>query len=176
MFSQLWKNGSLRKVVRKAKLAGLPDSFDFKIKDIGVLVSAQHQKYVPMLVETIHQRMGINQNISILVYGETQEKCSLENLTYFNINSFSTTAVPKDPVVAAFIEKKFDMLLSYYLRDIPALEYVTLISNANLKIGVFKGKRSISHLEIKVKDLEPNGFITVVLDCLEGLRKPIVNK
>jgi len=66
----------------------------------------------------------------------------------FNKKSFNWYYIPKSPVVIDFIQKDFDLLISFNTELIPELEAIMDLSNAKFKIGIMDGHSDLYDLVI----------------------------
>ena len=101
---------------------------------------------------------------------EEKEKESLFNPT-FSSKQIGWRGVIKDQTLQQFLNKEFDILISYYKKDVTALKLITVASKAKLKVGVLETDERINDIIIKT---EINNFSTFTSEIKKYLN--ILNK
>lgn len=171
MLSQVWKSNSLKKIVRKAKLGSLPDSFNFDIKKVGLLIDQQHIHELEDLLSYLHKNNKDIVQTDVVIFCKSKKEQKEEVHPYVDIHSFDSSGQCVDQQIVDFIDYPYDMLIGFYKESKPVLEYITLLSKAKLKVGVNQNVRAISHLEIRLSHLNAKQFIEVLLEYIKGFKK-----
>ncbi|MHC5353614.1 DUF6913 domain-containing protein [Myroides sp. LJL115] len=170
MLSQVWKNNSLKKIVRKSKLASLPDCFNFEIKTIGLLIDQQHISQLDDLLRYLHSNTKDDIKTDVVVFGKRSKEQVEKVHKFVGIHSFDFSGECIDQQIVDFMNYPFDMLIGFYKESSPVLEYVNLLSKAKFKVGVNQNDRTISHLEVRLSHLNAKQFIEVLLEYIKGFK------
>ncbi|KUF44056.1 hypothetical protein AV926_11430 [Myroides marinus] len=157
MWFNTLKKRSLKKVVEKAKLNALPVDFKYEFKEIGIVIDKADARFIPDLIKAFEKR-GVNSHkIKILIY--TSENKKKLDQGHFGLKDFTISGGTENIEVLDFIDKKFDLLISYYSVTTSPLIWVTAKSNAIFKVGVSDENTELNHFSLTLKTLEVEGFI-----------------
>jgi hypothetical protein len=94
---------------------------------------------VKKLVKQLQQQ---SKQVEAVGYLPKEKKDTNISLNYFTNKSVSWGNVPDDKLVEEYAERKFDLLLNLYVSDIKPLEYLSAVSNATCRVGMFKEQKS----------------------------------
>jgi hypothetical protein len=141
------------------------------IKRLGVVVNADkgfdfEQFYAFATKINVHPN-----NIKIITFSE-QKKDNLnawDNCYY--PNDFGWKGAINNVELKAFLDTKFDVLISYYEEDVLELKLITACSKAELKIGILQSDERLNDIIIKTKLKEFNIFEKELIKYLTILNK-----
>ncbi len=135
MFLRFIKNFALKKNIKKC----LPGSIQLAIPDriitIGIIIDESYFFDREALVEALSSGGIKKENITTLSFKEKAKPKEILNHLYFTRKDISFAGTFLKEEVTAFINKPFDMLISYYDVEKPALLLATAKSKAKFKVG-----------------------------------------
>jgi len=145
--------------------------FNTKVASIGVVFNTDEINEIPDF-NGLAQALGIEkEKVEVIAFKyRVEEKESLFNPT-FSSKQIGWRGVIKDQTLQQFLNKEFDILISYYKKDVTALKLITVASKAKLKVGVLETDERINDIIIKT---EINNFSTFTSEIKKYLN--ILNK
>lgn len=147
--------------------------FNTKVTSIGVVFNTDEINEIPDF-NGLAQALGIEkEKVEVIAFKyrvEEKEKESLFNPT-FSSKQIGWRGLIKDQTLQQFLNKEFDILISYYKKDVTALKLITVASKAKLKVGVLETDERINDIIIKT---EVNNFSTFTSEIKKYLN--ILNK
>jgi len=147
--------------------------FNTKVASIGVVFNTDEINEIPDF-NGLAQTLGIEkEKVEVIAFKyrvEEKEKESLFNPT-FSSKQIGWRGLIKDQTLQQFLNKEFDILISYYKKDVTALKLITVASKAKLKVGVLETDERINDIIIKT---EVNNFSTFTSEIKKYLN--ILNK
>ena len=131
--------------------------FNTKVASIGVVFNTDEINEIPDF-NGLAQALGIEkEKVEVIAFKyRVEENESLFNPT-FSSKQIGWRGVIKDQTLQQFLNKEFDILISYYKKDVTALKLITVASKAKLKVGVLETDERINDIIIKI---EINNFST----------------
>ena len=121
------------------------------IYDAGIL---ENEESVHFFVQKLSAK---EKEVSILGYLEKVEKGQEIPTHIFTKNDLNWNLIPNTEKAALFVSTDFDILICLQNINIPAIEYITAMSNAKFRVGkYFKNKEP--YYELMIQD-EENGSI-----------------
>lgn len=145
--------------------------FNTKVASIGVVFNTDEINEIPDF-NGLAQALGIEkEKVEVIAFKyRVEENESLFNPT-FSSKQIGWRGVIKDQTLQQFLNKEFDILISYYKKDVTALKLITVASKAKLKVGVLETDERINDIIIKI---EINNFSTFTSEIKKYLN--ILNK
>ncbi len=142
-----------------------------KIKSLGVVVNASEVVKLDVF-QAISQQLNIRQDMLKIVSFTTDknENALLGNVS-FNAGDISWGGKIANPELQSFVNTNFDVLISYYTQDVTALKYITAISKAKFKVGIFKTDDRLNDLIINTEINQTDNFKTELYKYLKVLNK-----
>ncbi|OIQ16340.1 hypothetical protein [Lacinutrix sp. MedPE-SW] len=124
-----------------------------KIKSIGVIINADETvdyKKISSLLKTLNVNPN---NFQIIAF--TIEKTFEENSNFqcFNKKSIGWKGSIKNETLKHFLNREFDILISYYVEAPMYLKLLTAVSKARFKVGILQEDERLNDLIIKT-DIE----------------------
>ena len=171
MFLNQLKDFSTKKIV-KSQLSdkGVAPS-ESKIRTVGVLFDetyvVRHQALIDALVAGgIHR-----EDIDVLVFRDQIRKNETFDFPVFSPRDFSWTATITKPEVVSFINKPFDLLISYYDIEKAPLLLVSHLSKAGFKAGFASTDKRVHHFMINTAAENSGLFADELFKYLRILNK-----
>ena len=116
MWFNTLKKRSLSKVVEKSTLRALPADFKYEFKEVGILVNKSDACNVPKLIKAIEKKGISGVKIKVLIYTSENKKILEEGC--FGMKDFTVSGTTENIEILDFIEKRFDILISYYTNKV----------------------------------------------------------
>lgn len=171
MFLNYLKNYFLKYTLKNKWREVVPFSSGLTITSIGILIDEVVFKEKAALIEDLVAK-GFQENaISILVYRETINPKIPYPFASYSLESIDWNGNFKDPVVTQFVNKEFDMLISYYNQEKSALLLVTESSKAKFKVGFSSVNKRFNHFMITTAIEEYRVFVNELIKYLRILNK-----
>lgn len=113
-------------------------NFD-KARRIGILFDATDQANEQLISRYKKKLQDSGKQVEVLAF--VDDKLEHDQTTlfkYFNRKNLSWTLQPTGSTVEQFIQTPYDILLNLHINSVPALEYVSALSQAHLRVGQFR--------------------------------------
>ncbi len=163
----------LRKRVSRSNRKSLFRNFR-DVKSIGVVWNAS--KYVEFQsLARFHQTM-LERSIDLKILGYYQGKhlpdqfTAIRYLTCIKKPEINLFYIPDSTEVQSFINNKFDILIDINFEKLFTLNYVTLLSKATFKIGLFETEEDNSAFDLMMEMKKPvnvEEYLKQVIQYLE---------
>jgi len=130
---------SLLSKIRSRKITRYPVSFE-EARTVGLLFDAtdpQHRNTVRQYAEELENK---GKEITLFAFLQENEPNSNFVFKHFTKKDLNWFQHPSDEVISGFINQPFDFLINLYLDQQPALEYVSGLSQAHLRVGPYSEK------------------------------------
>ncbi len=141
------------------------------LKTLAILIDASQSVNMPVLVK-IANELGVKSE-KLIVMGFKDEKDIDENdleIKYYSDKSFGVRGDIKDSSLKSFVEKDYDVLISFYDEDKIELNYISSASRAKLKVGFAEVDHRINDLIIGSATNNVNLFMTELKKYLKILQ------
>jgi hypothetical protein len=170
MFLNFLKKFLLKRKLNKA-LSIQADHFSIeKIKTVGLLIDETYFAEKNQLTQGLKAYGIEEQEVSLLLYHDKNKKRDL-NFASFSLKSISWSGFIRDEDVIDFTSKNFDLLISFYDVEKPALLCVTQQSKAGFKVGFSTIDKRLNHLIIETTAENSAIFIEELFKYLKILNK-----
>ena len=144
-----------------------------KAKKIGVVWDASKPDEFAVLTQ-FHQKMA-ERNIDVHVLGYYPGKeipdriTAIRYLTCLKQPDLNFFYRPVSAEATRFMNTQFDILIDTNFRNLFPLQYISCLSAAGFKVGIFENEKNESHydLMIEMKPGNINGFLTEAIRYLE---------
>jgi len=134
-------------------------------KEIGIIFYAKTPDDTNVINQFAAYLKEQKKKVNILAFYNSKKTALNFNFPYFNKKDINWHFEPISPNVTDFIQKKFDILINLVISDCPPLEYVSALSNAQFRVGMYEtnkihsadmmidlnGKNDIAYLVEQVK-------------------------
>jgi hypothetical protein len=171
MISKIIKDFFLKRKVNKKLINYQLQMSLNKIVKVGVLIDANYFTDQEALIKEIVNHGIAIENIEILSFVNKNKKTLLEKFDYFFRKDISLGGLFKSERVTNFTEQHFDLLISYYDVQKPALLLVTKSSKAKFKVGFQTIDKRVNHLSINSIAENYSEFISELFKYLKILKK-----
>jgi len=163
----------LRKRAIKNKRTVVCKNFKFA-KNIGIVWNALNAKEFQTLAK-FHQQMK-ERNIDIQIIGYYDGKnlpdkyTAIRYLSCIRKHETDLFYIPKSDETQSFIDKKFDVLIDINFDKLFTLRYITILSNALFKVGLFESEDNSSPFDLMIEIKKPvsvDNYLQQVVQYLE---------
>lgn len=171
MFLKFIKNLILKKIIRKSLIDYKPIPSDDIVKTVGVLIDESYFSDKEALIDLLAANGILRKDIKTLSFKERVKK--KENITtpYFLRRDISPEGEFVKPEAAEFINTPFDLLISYYDLEKPALALATIKSKAKFKAGFATVDKRLNHFMIGTVAEKHDEFVAELFKYLKILNK-----
>ncbi len=131
-------------------------------RKIGLLFDATTPELRPIVLRYAQSLKEKNKEVKMLAFYD--DKKIEQNFTFkhFTQKELNFWRYPSGPIVEEFINQPFDILISLFLEAEPALEYITALSRAHLRVGPYSERTYCYDLMIENKNQNLPRFIEQV--------------
>lgn len=171
MFLNYLKGFIVKKTLKKSFQNLKNSESTLAIKKIGVLVDASIFNETESLVKQLEVNGILAENITVLVYSDTFTKLETKKRVVFGAKHLKWNGKISSAEVNDFINKKFDLLISYYDTEKTILLKVTHSSKALFKVGFSSIDNRINHFMIQTNSTDFKLFISELFKYLKILNK-----
>jgi len=171
MFLNFIKDFSLKKIIKNSLPNYKPTASPDKIATVGLLIDETYFTNKEALIEELTAN-GINRNaIETLSFLERIKKGQLPNCCHYTRKDISVNGNFEKGDVADFINKPFDMLISYYDVEKPPLTLATIKSKAKFKVGFGGTDKRLNNFMIASQAEKYKEFVAELFKYLKILNK-----
>lgn len=132
-------------------------------ENVGIIYQTKNEtdyKKVVKLINYLKGEFGIR-NVKAIVYYPAKEEAefllSKITLTFFTKKDINFSLQPSSVEVTNFIKEPFDILIDLTANNITPLKYITLQSQAHLKIGRYKEENE-PYYDLMISEKVDNDF------------------
>lgn len=166
-----FKEKSNRKHLNKIVSARQVDVNNSKIQSLGVIIHIDEISDFE-LFRTLTEHLKVHPNkLKVIAYSNKSKDDHLSWDLCFDPKDFGWNGTIKNVELQSFLDKDFDVLISYYTQDLLELKLLTAKSKAKFKIGILQTDDRLNDLIIKTKVLEFNVFKEELIKYLTILNK-----
>ncbi len=141
------------------------------IKTIGIIFDETESNDKESLIKEI-QKFGFQSNqIDFMVFREKVKKTEVFNYPVFSMKDINWNASFQKDEVKQFLNKNFDLLISYYDVEKPALVLLTHSTKANFKVGFANVDNRLHHFMIQSDTKNKVVFTEELFKYLKILKK-----
>ena len=170
MFLNFLKKFFLKRTLRKGLVATAEALSTEKIKTVGLLIDETYFAQKNQLIQELQHHGIASEDITLLLYHDKNKKRDF-NFTSFSLKNISWSGSVNNQEIIDFKAKNFDMLISYYDQEKPALLLVTQRSKALFKVGFSNIDKRINHLMIDTAITDETVFVQELFKYLKILNK-----
>ncbi len=171
MFLKAFKENSNKKILNKLLSERYIDVDNSVIESLGIVFNLAEVKDFE-LFKNISEKIKIHPNNVKIIAFSKEKKDNLNTWDMcFNPNDFGWNGDIKNTELQTFIDKKFDVLISYYSTENLELKLITAKSKAKFKIGNLQTDSRLNDLIIKTNLNEFDVFENEVFKYLTILNK-----
>ncbi|MBC8756165.1 hypothetical protein H2O64_15925 [Kordia sp. YSTF-M3] len=137
------------------------------VKTVGIIINADETDNIQEILDGLKLPAEIN----ILCYHKEFKKTRTLAYPVFYEKDFGWKGKPKTEDLKHFLEKPFDLLISYYSENIVPLQLVSGLHKANFKVGISGSDQQIHDLIIQTEKSEIATFTKELHTYLHILNK-----
>lgn len=171
MFLKYIKNFGLKKIIKKSLAEYKPAALPGGVRTVGVIIDESSFKEKEALLQTLIKHGIKNENIETLSFKESLGSKEVPDCCYYTRSHISANGSFTKEDAAAFISKPFDLLISYYDFDKPALAIATIQSAAGFKAGFATVDNRLNALVIHSVTERYDEFTEELFKYLKNLNK-----
>jgi len=170
MFLNYLKEFSVKKILKKDLHHVNSSSFVDKIKTVGLLVDESYFTETKFLVKELVSNGILEENIEVIVYNNKLKSNNDYPKTVFGSKHLDWKGDIVHKEVNEFINKEFDLLVSYYDIEKAILLIVTHNSKAKFKVGFSSVDKRLNDLMINTNVENYKVFIHELIKYLKILK------
>lgn len=137
------------------------------IQTVGLLVNADKTENFQQIINGLQLDVAVD----VLCFHKNVQKTREVSYPVFYENDFGWKGKAKTAELKQFLEKPFDVLISYYSDDILALQLASGLQKSNFKIGIEGSSQEIHDVIIQTKEEEIATFAKELHTYLQILNK-----
>lgn len=147
------------------------------VKSIGIVWNASKNNEFQSLAR-FHQRMS-ERNIDVRIIGYYDGKnlpdqyTAIRYLTCIRKTELNFFYIPESAVIKSFTDNKFDILIDINFEKLFSLVYMTDLSMASFKVGLYEGGDETPRYELMMEMEKPvnvDNYLSQVIHYLEMIR------
>nr|WP_239970646.1 hypothetical protein [Confluentibacter citreus] len=144
---------------------------DSKVESLGIIFNMSENEDFG-LFKNLAEKIKINPNNFKVIGFSKDKKADLNTWDLcFNPEDFGWNGEIKHVELKSFLDKKFDVLISYYLAEDLELKLLTATSKAQFKVGILQSEPRLNDLIINTNLKEFDVFENEVFKYLTILNK-----
>jgi hypothetical protein len=171
MFLNYIKEFSVKKIINRKKQGVKYNAVSGIIKTVGLISDQRYFSETEALIKELVATGILEGNIEILSYGETVRKSSIPGTSAFTSKDLKWNAKIDNVAVNAFIDKEFDLLISFYSNQKAVLVLATYQSKAHFKVGFSTIDKRLNNLIINTAIKNHTVFTQELIRYLKILNK-----
>lgn len=148
-----------------------PEQAAHPVNTVAIVVDESSFGETERLVEQLASNGIERKNIFLLAYREKAGKAAQNSLKIFDLSAFDWKGHIVDPMVKAFTERRYDLLINYYDFEKAALIGVSVETPASFKVGFPTTDRRLNHFTIGAPLQEYGVFTSELFKYLRILNK-----
>lgn len=141
------------------------------IKSLGVILNLDEFNYFEAFQDFADTLKVHPNNVKILGFTENVKDGLNSWDLCFTPEDIGWKGAIKNDELKTFLNKNFDVLISFYEKDVLELKILTAVCKANMKIGVFQEDERLNDLIVKTSLKELKVFKKEVFKYLTKLNK-----
>lgn len=166
-----FREKSIKKYLNKLLQERQVTITDSKVTSLGVIFNIDEFndfEFFRILADYINIR---SDKLKIIAFSESKKDDLNSWDLCFNPKDFGWNGIIKNQEMQAFLDTKFDALISYYEKDVLEIKLMTAFSKAKFKIGVLQTDERLNDLILKTNIKQHEVFKEEVLKYLTILNK-----
>ncbi|MBC7641398.1 MAG: hypothetical protein H7174_03530 [Flavobacterium sp.] len=171
MFLNYIKEFSLKKILKNSFRIVNNNQNVTTIKSVGLLVDESNFNQTDKLISDLVNNGIRKDNINVIVYKDKLNQNEVFSHPTFNNKHINFSGKFTEKVVLNFIEKKFDLLISYYNIEKSSLMIITNNSKADFKVGFANIDKRLNQLTINTTIENHKIFTFELFKYLKILKK-----
>ena len=166
-----FKQKSIKKYINKL-LSQVPESVaDGTIDSLGIIFNLDEIDDFEWFKELSSIIKTHPNKLKIIAFSSKKEEALKSWDVCYNTKDFGWNGTINNSELQAFLDTKFDALISYYESDIPEIKLMTALSKAKFKIGILQTDQRLNDLILKISIKDFNVFKNELFKYLTILNK-----
>jgi hypothetical protein len=171
MFLNYIKEFSAKKILKNSLQNAKGNSSSGIIKTVGLVIDQRYFLETDALIKEFIANGILEENIEVIVYGDMFKNNINSGRVTFGSKHLQWNAEIDNPGVNNFIDKEFDLLISYYNIEKAILLIVTHNSKAHFKVGFSAIEKRFNSLIINTNADNQKVFTQELFRYLKILNK-----
>jgi hypothetical protein len=171
MFLNFIKDFGLKKNIKKTLSQYVPASSPGNVATIGVLIDESYFFNKEALIKELAAHGIVAKNIETLSFREKLKPKEVVDCCYYTRKDIAADGTFSKEDVAVFINKPFDLLISYYDVAKPPLVWATMRSKAKFKAGFSSVDNRLNTFMISSQAEKYKEFVAELFKYLKILNK-----
>ncbi|MFD2552134.1 DUF6913 domain-containing protein [Bizionia sediminis] len=143
-----FKEKSIKKQLRLLLRASEGTRKPQPVKQVGVLVNTGEVSNMDMFKALISSLHLAANNLHVICYSTEKDEAVARESGCFYCKDIGWNGAVKHPDLQRFLDRDFDLLISYYTADLLHLKWLTTRSKAHFKVGIFQKDYRLNDLII----------------------------
>ena len=166
-----FKEKSIKKKLSAILAAQSVINKNHSIKNVGVIFNIEEVNDFEMF-KTLSECLNIlPNNIQVIAYANNEKDADFSWNTCFHNNDIGWHGKITNIELNSFLEKEFDMLVSYYSINVLRLKLLTAYSKAKFKVSIFQEDERLNDLIINTKVNQFDDFKIELVKYLKVFNK-----
>ena len=170
MFLNLIKEFFVKKSLKNNLNNDKNEVFTKDVQTIGLLVDENNFRHTNELIEELILNGIVRENIKGIVFRSKISNTELYSFPVFRKNDIDWKGNINNLVVSEFVEKEFDLLISYYTVENPILMMLTNSSKAKFKVGFSSIEKKINRWMINTDPENYQIFVSELFKYLKNIK------
>jgi hypothetical protein len=136
----------------------LKENVSFKnlgeLKTVGVLVNAHEFEDLEAFNNLVDSLEILNKDLKLIFYKEEKRSLPTFEQNNFSSKDFSWKGVLEKPAIEEFLDREYDLFISYFSKRNIYLDYITSRAKAKLKVGLNQKDDRFFDIVFKLKVTE----------------------
>lgn len=143
-----------------------------KAQHIGILFNATDPARNVAIQHFASKYKQIDKRVEVLGFIDGSHPEEALPFPHFSRKGISWLYIPKDPAVEHFMNQRFDILLNAYTDDFPVFDYITILSKAKMRMGLYNPDKTECY-DVMVDSREEEPALPDLLNTFERYLKMI---
>ncbi|NRT15452.1 hypothetical protein HNP99_001809 [Flavobacterium sp. 28A] len=169
MFLSFIKDFSVKRILKNSLQNVKGKTVAGTVKTVGLLLDLNCFFEIQKILDALTSQGVLKENISVLIFSN-KKSVSASHPT-FGSKNLNWNGELNGAAASSFMNKEFDLLISYYEQERPTLLATTLFSKAHFKVGFANSNKHLNDLTINTKTENYLVFIQELFRYLKILNK-----
>ncbi|WP_051907750.1 DUF6913 domain-containing protein [Flavimarina sp. Hel_I_48] len=171
MFLDVWREKRIKRNLKEAALGYPGASPATSIQRVGLLVDTTEDVDIEALTSAL-SLLQKQARINVIYYVERVHKTGFPSNSTFDNRAINWQGELSNAQTDFFMNQHYDLLISYYVKALPILQFITAKANAHFKVG-FPGNGTylLNDLTIDTKPENISVFCTELKNYLKILKR-----
>lgn len=163
------KKKALKKIVNQSQLTPWNAGEERKIETVGIVLEKGETAALEKIQKSLH-KLGIKpENIQVLIY-KANSAVNNGKVSSFKLSDFNNSGNTDKKEIRNFIDRQYDLLISYYTKEVAPLLWVTTQTKARLKAGISTVKAKVNHFSLEISVMDAEQYINNLIQYIGNLK------